>query len=150
MKIYFGADHRGFEAKEKLLSYFTDNANDYVVVDKGSLDFDPEDDYNDSASAVAEAVLEDEGSRGVLICGSGVGMAIQANRYQGVRAAVCHSCKEVELARSHNNINILCLAADFTSKYKMKRLIRSFLETDFIRSEKYVRRNLKLDQWKEK
>jgi len=161
MKIYIGCDHAGYEDKEKLKVYLTDQGHE--VEDKGDPVFDVNDDYPDFVKPVAEAVAKDKESLGVVIGGSGFGEAMAANRVKGVRAMVFYGpmfAKEavdeegresvdpyelVKLARMHNNSNILSLAARFITEEQMLEAIRLFLNTTFSGEERHVRRINKLD-----
>ncbi len=100
--------------------------------------------YNDAAVRVAEEVVGTEGARGVLICGSGQGVCMQANRFRGVRAINGLTPELAEVGRRHNDANVLCLAADFV--LDLEGVLRAFFETGFDGGEKYVRRNKKLDE----
>lgn len=142
MKFYLGADHRGFELKEQIKAWLNENSIAYV--DCGNQVFDAEDDFPDFAKAVAESVLADNDSFGILTCGSAQGMAMQANRYKGIRAAICREAEEVRETRSHNDANILCLAADAAPDFPA--LIQAFIATPALTDEKYQRRINKLDE----
>lgn len=128
MKITIGADHRGFGLKERLKSYLIRQG--YQVLDKGTFSSQPVD-YPDYAFAVAEAVAKGKASRGILICATGIGMAIAANKVKGVRAALCYEPRTARLSREHNNANLLCLGADITDPLKATRIVRVWLNTEF-------------------
>ncbi len=142
--IYIGADHRGFEKKNNIFKFLKNSGIE--VKDVGAYNHDPEDDYNDFAVTVARNVRRERESFGILICGSGVGMSLQANRFKGVRALAATDKRIVELARGDNNINVLCLAADFLSEEQMQELIRVFLTTKFSNEPRYIHRNARLDE----
>jgi len=142
MKFYLGADHRGFNLKEDIKAWLISQSIDFV--DCGNHIFDAEDDFTDFAKAVAKNVLADSGSFGILCCSSAQGVAMQANRFKGIRAAICHKADEVRETRSHNNANILCLAANGKPDYTT--LIEAFMTTTFLPDEKYKRRIIKLDE----
>ena len=139
-KIFVGADHRGFTLKEDLKKSFPEMQD----MGRGYGEF-AGDDFNEPARVVAEKVLAEPESRGVLICGTGVGMSIQAYRFPGVRAVLARSVSDAQKARKHNNVNVLCLGADETDFAEAVKIIEAFLETDFLDEEKYRRRNDKLD-----
>jgi ribose 5-phosphate isomerase B len=101
-------------------------------------------DYPDFAAAVARAVVDGKASRGVLVCGTGIGMSIAANRHHGIRAAVVHCGEEAQLARAHNDANVLCLGARITSAYIAEHCLETFLETAFD-GGRHARRVAKLD-----
>lgn len=143
MRIFIGADYRGFERKRELIQFLAEN--DYRVDDFGA--YEPEeDDYNDPAVAVAMAVRENPETRGILICDSAHGMTMQANRFHGVRAANCDSAASARLAREHDDANVLCLSAAFSSLEAMKEIALAFLETGFEPLERRVRRINRLDE----
>lgn len=126
VKIAIGADHAGFDYKEMLKVYL----NDYELKDFGT--FGPESaDYPDFAHPVANAVEKGEFDFGILVCGSANGVAITANKHQHIRAAICWENEIAELARKHNNANILCLPARFISTQLAKEITTTFLTTNF-------------------
>lgn len=128
MKIAIGADHGGYELKNQLRDALT--AAGHQVRDFGANSPDSSD-YPDFAAPVAHAVAGGEAERGILVCGSGVGMAISANKVRGVRAAVGMTQELVALTRQHNDANVLTLGARFTDPATAQTLVRTFLETDF-------------------
>lgn len=142
MKIFLGSDHRGFELKNAVAKFLTTLSIE--IIDCGPQDFDAEDDFNDYAKAVAKNVSPNQDSFGILICGSAQGVAMQANRFKKVRAAICHSADDARETRLHNNANILCLAADKHPDYAT--IIEAFLSTMPLTEEKYLRRVKKLDE----
>jgi ribose 5-phosphate isomerase B len=128
MKIAIGSDHRGFEAKTRILSIL--HLLDHEIFDAGP--HSPESvDYPDYGLAVAKEVGEGRAERGILICGTGIGMCIIANKVRGVRAAPCHDCITAEMSRRHNNANVLCLSADLLGEELIDRMVRIWLETPF-------------------
>jgi len=126
MKIAIGADHAGFEYKEALRSFL----NDEEIKDFGTNSADSVD-YPDFAHPVSFAVESGEFNLGILICGSGNGIAIAANKHQGIRAAICWNTELASLARKHNNANILCLPARFISIKEAQEITQTFLNTAF-------------------
>jgi ribose 5-phosphate isomerase B len=128
MKIAIGSDHRGFQAKERIKALLCDLGNE--IVDHGP---DTRDacDYPEKAFAVASDVSERRADRGILFCGTGLGMSIVANKVRGIRAALCHDELTVQLSRRHNNANILCLPADLLGDALMQSMVRAWLETEF-------------------
>ncbi len=143
MEIFVGADYKGLEKKQKILGFLA--KKDYNVNDLGTYD-SSENDYNDPAIAVSKMVRKNRDARGILICDSAHGMTIQANRFKGIRAANCDSEESVKLAREHDDINVLCLAAHFLELDKMQGLIEVFLNTKFIDYERRIRRINRLDE----
>ncbi|MFW5798848.1 MAG: ribose 5-phosphate isomerase B [Planctomycetota bacterium] len=128
MKIALGADHAGYDAKQSLLEHLRDAGHE--VVDYGTHSHESTD-YPLQAARVARSVSAGKVDRGVLVCGTGIGMSITANRFRGVRAAVVHDTFTAEVARSHNDANVLCLGSRVLGQEKMNRLVDIFLSTDF-------------------
>ena len=144
MKIYVGADYRGFGRKEELLRFLVEQG--YEVEDKGAYEYSEGDDFNDAAVSVALAVREEPGAMGALICDSAHGVTMQANRFKGIRAAHCDSPESARLAREHDDANILCLSAHFVDKITMQNIAKAFYETNFSNLERRVRRINRLDE----
>lgn len=128
MKIAIGSDHAGFEHKEVLKEWLTHNG--YEVSDFGTHSLDSVD-YPDFAHPVADAVEKKEASLGVLLCGSANGVAITANKHQGIRAALCWTEEIAALARQHNNANVVCIPARFVSEKQAEKILKIFLHTEF-------------------
>jgi ribose 5-phosphate isomerase B len=146
MFIYLGADHRGFELKEKIKLWLKEKG--YEVVDCGAESFNPNDDYSDFAKKVCEGVLKSlDTSRGILICGSGVGVDIAANRFKKIRAGLAISSDQIFEARRDDNINVLCLAANFIDEDTAQKIIKTFLVTPFDEKENHWRRIQKVDEF---
>ena len=141
MKIAIGADHGGFELKATIMAACKD------CIDCGC--FDPEAcDYPDYASAVAMAVAKGDADIGVLVCRTGIGMSISANRYQGVRAALCRTVKDAEISRRHNGANILCIGADVTDGKTACDMLAAFIAAPVDDSARHARRRAKLERAK--
>ena len=128
MKIVIGSDHAGFELKEDLRAYLREQ--NFEVVDLGVQSESPAD-YPDIGSAVAERVSKGEFERGLLVCGTGIGMSIVANRFAGVRAAVCHDLYTARISREHNDANILALGGRLLGKGLAREILKVWLETKF-------------------
>ena len=128
MNIAIGSDHRGFEAKTRIVSILHQLGHE--VFDTGP-DVRECVDYPDFAFEVARAVGEGRAERGILICGTGIGMCIAANKVRGVRAAPCHDAITAEMSRRHNDANVLCLSADLLGEDLIDRMVRIWLETPF-------------------
>ena len=145
MKIYLGADHAGFELKEKLTPFLKELG--YEVEDFGAHALEALDDYPDFIRPAAEAVAGNPGSRGIILGGSGQGEAMCANRTPGVRAAVYYggAVDIVVLSREHNDANILSLGARFIEVEEAKEVARLWLETPFSGDERHMRRINKID-----
>jgi len=128
MKIAIGSDHRGFDAKRRIIALL--KQLNHEVLDVGPQGNESVD-YPDYALQVAQSVGAQRVDRGILICGTGIGMCIAANKVRGVRAAPCHDSITAEMSRRHNNANVLCLSADLLGDELMNRMVRIWLETDF-------------------
>ena len=128
MRIVIGSDHRGYHLKDKLINML--RAKGHEVDDVGTSAPDSVD-YPDFAVLVARKISEQTADRGILICGSGIGMAITANKFPGVRAAPCTDEITAEISRLHNNLNVLCLSADMLSPRVVDRMVEIWLNTEF-------------------
>ncbi|MFH1747222.1 MAG: ribose 5-phosphate isomerase B [Planctomycetota bacterium] len=128
MKISIGSDHRGFEAKQRIKALLLELGA--KLTDHGPESREPCD-YPDIAFSVACDVAQGRAEKGVLFCGSGIGMSIAANKVSGVRAALCHDELTAQMARRHNNANVLCLPADLVGDALMQAIVRIWLETTF-------------------
>ncbi len=134
MKIYIGADHAGFVLKEKLKPYL--KRMKYQVIDVGNKKLDKNDDYPIFAARVAKKVAKDKNSFGVLICGSGQGVCIAANKVKGIRAALAEHMIDAEESRKDDNCNVVCLQGRFTTFDKSRKIVKTFLKTKFNKSIK--------------
>jgi ribose 5-phosphate isomerase B len=145
MRIALGSDHRGFQAKEKIKAYLTQLNHEVLDVGVPSADSA---DYPDTAFPCAQAVVKGEADMGILICGTGIGMSIAANKVPGVRAALCHDELTAEMARQHNDANVLCLAADLIGEQLARRVVDAWLKSDFAggRHERRVKKIAKFEQ----
>lgn len=128
IKIAIGSDHAGFELKEQLITYLRSNNNN--VIDKGCFSLDRAD-YPDYGHAVANAVINNEVDFGILMCGSGNGINMSANKHKGIRAALCWNAEIASLARQHNDANILVLPARYISVEEAYKCIDAFLTNKF-------------------
>lgn len=141
--IYIGADHRGYELKEIVKQYLLEQGTE--VEDVGAFGFDPDDDYFDYGLKVAESIEGDGGnSRGILLCGSGHGMDIVANRFPKVRAILGFNDEVVVQGREHEDANTLILPADWMDGDMVVARVRLFLETEFSKEVRHARRIAKL------
>lgn len=141
MKIFIGADHRGYNLKESLKAKLLKEGNE--VVDVGGSG-DPADDYPDFAEKVGEAVSADSQAKGILICGSGVGVSIAANKIKNVRASLISEPKQGHDSRADEDPNVLALSADYTSEDKAREIVDAWLSTPFSGAERHVRRVKKI------
>ncbi len=143
MKIGVASDHRGYQVKAKILGQIAELGHEGV-------DFGPDNpesvDYPDFAARVAFAVSSQEADRGILICGTGMGMAIVANKFCGVRAVPCHDDLTAEMSRRHNDANILCLSADLLGERLVNRMVELWLTTEF-EGGRHARRIEKISQF---
>ncbi len=128
MKVSLGSDHRGVHIKAKLIQTLGNNG--YETLDVGT-DSEAAVDYPDFAQIVARQVSCGDADRGILICGTGIGMAIAANKFCGVRAAACYDEVMVEMSRRHNDVNVLCLPGDLIGERSIDELVLMWLRTEF-------------------
>lgn len=146
MKIYIAADHNGFEMKNEIADWLRNQKHD--VTDFGADEFDKGDDYPDYGIKVAEAVAKDPDNRyGVLVCGSGVGMAVIADKVPGIRAALVHDPKIAEAAQRDDDINVLALGADYIDANRAQDVILHWLNTPFSGEERHERRIQKISDY---
>jgi len=128
MKIAVGSDHRGVAVKQRIVPLLRQSGHEVIDVgpdNPGSVD------YPDYALEVARQVGDGRAERGILICGTGIGMCIAANKVRGVRAAPCHDSITAEMSRRHNDANVLCLSADLLGGELLDRMVKIWLETEF-------------------
>lgn len=145
MIIYIGADHRGFALKELLKGHLTDGG--YEVVDMGNDVLEDGDDYPDFASAVADAVANNPSEdRGIVICGSGVGVDIVANKFIDIRSALAVNADQIKAARTDDDVNVLALAADFLDEETAKSIATAFIATEYDEAEQHQRRIEKITE----
>ena len=139
MKIAVGSDHRGFEVKERIKAIIAEL--NHECIDFGTNDSNPVD-YPDSAYQVAKAVSEKEAERGILVCATGIGMCIAANKIKSVRAALCHDELSAAISRDHNDLNVLCLSGDQIGDVMLRKIVEVWLSTEFSggRHERRVRK----------
>lgn len=140
-RVALAADHAGFELKEKMAAQL--KGAGFEVVDLGTGDEEPVD-YPDFASAIGEALKEGKAERGILICGSGVGACVAANKIKGIRAGLCHDTYSAHQGVEHDNINVLCLGARVIGEELAKELSTAFLSAKFTGEERHRRRLAKI------
>ena len=138
MKIAIGADHGGFPLKAELTPWLRENG--YEVLDFGAETLTPTDDYPDYALAVAEAVASEKVQRGIIICGSGIGACIAANKIPGVRACPCHDTYSAHQGVEHDDMNVLCLGARVVGGALAMEVVEAFLKARFSGEERHRRR----------
>ena len=128
MKIAIGSDHRGFEAKEQIKAIIHQLSHESI--DFGTTNSNPVD-YPDVAYRVAMAVSKKQADKAILICGTGIGMCIAANKIKGIRAALCHDELTAQISRHHNDANILCISGDMTGEVLIRKMVEVWLSTEF-------------------
>lgn len=143
MKIYLGSDHRGYFLKEKIAKWLFEWKYDFFDVGAQSLDLS--DDYTKYASEVASLVARSHFAKasrdkGIVLCGSGVGVDVTTNKFDGIRASIGICVKQIKAGRNDDDMNILVIAADYTDEYEAKDMVKAFLETKFGGKERYKRR----------
>jgi ribose 5-phosphate isomerase B len=145
MKIYIGADHNGYELKEKLEGFLRHSGHE--VVDAGDVKKDPDDDFPQFAGRAVSMLLgdKDTDAKAVLICGSGQGMCMAANRFKGVRASLCWNLTEARSARNDDDANVLCLSARSLETDAAQAIVTTWLSTPFAGAPRYKRRIQQLD-----
>ena len=137
MRIAIGSDHAGFPLKEHLASWLAETG--HAVYDLGTHSSDPVD-YPDYAASVASAVLDGRAERGVIVCGSGAGACVAANKLNGIRAGVAHDGYTAHQMVEHDDVNVLCLGSRVIGQALAEDLVRTFLEAKFSRDDRHVRR----------
>jgi len=145
MKIYIGADHNGFELKRQIADFLRRSGHE--VVDEGDAKLQPEDDYPQFAARLVTAMKtsDEQDPRGILICGSGQGMCMAANRFKGIRAALCLDAAEARMARNDDDANVLCLPARLLTFEQTQPIISAWLSTPFAAAPRFKRRLRELD-----
>ncbi len=139
--IALAADHAGFELKEKMALYL--EAKGFKVMDLGTHDQEPVD-YPDFARAIAKVLQEEKAERGIIICGSGVGACVAANKMANIRAGLCHDTYSAHQGVEHDDINVLCLGARVIGEELAQELVSAFLAATFTGQERHVRRLAKI------
>ncbi|MDQ7785881.1 MAG: ribose 5-phosphate isomerase B [Desulfomonilaceae bacterium] len=143
MKVAIAGDHAGYPLKQELIAFLEKSG--YEVLDLGTHDMESVD-YPDFAQALGEAVQTGKAERGILICGSGVGASVAANKMRGVRAGLCHDIYSAHQGVEHDNINVLCLGARVIGPAVAEELVAAFLAARFTGEERHVRRLTKVER----
>ena len=138
MKVALATDHAGFQMKGEVAPWLQEQG--YQVLDLGAFSHEPADDYPDFAEAVGQAVVSGKAERGILVCGSGVGASVAANKVPGVRACLCHDVYSAHQGVEHDDINLLCLGARVVGIELVKDLAMAFLSARFTGEERHRRR----------
>lgn len=136
--IYLASDHRGFELKKKIKEWLTEWG--YQYEDMGPFEYNKDDDYPDFAKVLADKVVVNLGSKGILVCGSGEGIAVAANKVDGIRAGTAMESEQAEAGVHDEDMNVLALSSDFLSEEKAKEIVKTFIEAKFGNEERYNRR----------
>ena len=138
MRVAIGLDHGGYSLKAPLVKLLEDLGHE--VVDEGAYEYDALDDYPDFAAKVADTVAGGGAERGLIVCGSGVGACVAANKVRGIRASVCHDVYSARQGVEHDDMNVLCLGARIIGETTAQELVKAFLSATFIDEGKYRRR----------
>ncbi len=138
MKLVMGADHAGFELKQNLVAYVRDLGHE--VLDVGARNATEPDDYPDFAEAVGNALRNHQAERGILVCGSGVGVSVAANKIPGIRAAVCHDTYSAHQGVEHDDMNVLVIGSRIVASELARELVKNFLAAKFSGEERHRRR----------
>lgn len=150
MKIFVGADHRGFYLKEKVLGYL--RLRGYNAEDIGGFEYNPNDDFPDFAQTAVSKIRtsDDADPRAILLCGGAQGMGMAANRFKGIRASVVWDAEEAKWTRNDNDSNVLCLPARIfdnpENEAELKNVLETWLETPFAAAPRFIRRNKQIDE----
>lgn len=142
MKIVIASDHAGFAYKNLLVQYI--KGSGYDLTDLGGFTSDPSD-YPDHAMAVAAAINSKKAEKGILVCGSGVGVSVAANKFRGIRAAVCHDAYSAHQGVEHDDMNVLCIGQRIIGTELAKEIVFNFLNAIFSNEERHVKRLAKVD-----
>ena len=140
MRVAFAADHAGAALKDELLGRIAVAELGHDLIDLGGDGSDPHDDYPDFAERLGRAIQAGDADRGILVCGSGVGASVAANKLNGIRAAVCHDTYSAHQGVEHDDMNVLCLGSEIVGKELAAELVRTFVNAKFDGGERYVRR----------
>jgi len=137
LRVVLGADHRGYQLKDLLLAHLHNDGHDVIDIGTNSLDSV---DYPDIAASVCRSVLSGEAERGVIVCGSGVGACVAANKFPGIRAAITHDTYSARQGVEHDNMNVICLGSHVIGQDVAFEVVDAFLAASFVAEERYVRR----------
>ncbi len=148
MKVAIASDHRGFAAKQQIKSILTQLGHEYL--DFGAIDNNPID-YPDTAYLAATSVAKKQADRGILICATGLGMSIAANKIKGIRAVLCHDELSAQISRDHNDANVLCVSGDQINEVLLRKIVEVWLNTEFSggRHERRVRKIAAIEEGKD-
>ena len=144
MKICISADHGGFDLKKIIIDHV--KSLGFEIDDLGEKEIDLSDDYPDTTKLVAEAISSKTYEKGIVLCGSGVGASVVANKFKDVRAAICHDTYSAAQGVEHDDMNVICLGGRIVGEALAKEIISEFLESRFISEDRFIRRKEKLYQ----
>jgi len=147
MKIALASDHGGFELKKDLFNWLKEK--NYDIIDLGNKVYDSRDDFPDYAGIISKAIINGEAEKGILICGSGVGAAVAANKFKGIRASVCHDIYSAHQGVEHDAMNILCLGARVIGIQLAKDLVVSFINAKYMNEDRLNRRLEKIKKFED-
>jgi ribose 5-phosphate isomerase B len=147
MKIALASDHGGFELKKDLYTWLKNNKFD--VVDLGNKNYDSLDDFPDYAEIISKAIIKGDVEKGILICGSGVGAAVAANKFKGIRASVCHDIYSAHQGVEHDAMNVLCLGARVVGNLLARDLVTAFINATYMNEERLKRRLEKIKKFED-
>lgn len=147
MKISIAADHAGYDLKERIKDFLRQEG--YEIVDTGAHSYDPMDDYPDFAEPAAQMVADGEVDRGIVICDTGIGVDIVANKVAGVRSALVHTEELAHRAREHNDSNVIALGAMVTDENAARRIVKIWLDTPFSQADRHRRRIHEIEEIEE-
>ena len=142
MRISVAADHNGYELKNEISETLKRDGHD--VIDMGPHYLDPSDDYPDYAKPLAESVSSGETEKGIMVCGSGVGASVAANKVKGIRAAVCHDIYSAHQGVEHDDMNVLCLGSRIVGTEVVRELVSAFISAEYTNEERHARRLTKV------
>ncbi|MGI5827700.1 MAG: RpiB/LacA/LacB family sugar-phosphate isomerase [Patescibacteria group bacterium] len=142
--LYLATDHRGLKRKNQLKTWLTTKKIPFK--DLGAYEYNADDDYPDYAYKVAQKVLEDKKGKGVVFCGSGAGICVAANKVKGIRCSLGFNHQQVKSFVEDDDINVLAIAADYTTKFKVFQLVKTFLAAEFKNEKRHIRRLEKIMQ----
>ncbi len=142
MKIAIGSDHAGYFLKEEIKSHLQNLG--HLVIDVGTDNPNTKSDYPDFSKLVSKEIKENRAERGIVICGSGVGACIAANKIKGIRASVCHDIYSAHQGVEHDDMNVLCLGSKIIGSELAKEIVNAFLNAKFIPQDRYIRRLSKI------
>ncbi|MBP7796353.1 MAG: ribose 5-phosphate isomerase B [Elusimicrobiales bacterium] len=148
MKVAIGSDHAGYELKNTIIKFLTDKKIE--TIDVGTDRSDISVDYPDFAQKVSEKILNSDAIRGIIICGSGIGASIAANKIKGIRAGVCHDTYSAHQGVEHDDMNVLCLGSRIVGEELAKEIVISFLNASFSNEERHIRRLNKIKRIEER